>query len=77
MTDIVEAQFSSVQEVFFSFFWFLVFEWTVDLAGLKLQTLPFLWWAAAETSVEVTLVLSELLWSVPTPAWFKVSLCRI
>ena len=50
---------------------FLVFEWVVNMAGLKLQTLSFLWWAAAEISVEVILVLSELLWSVPMPAWFR------
>lgn len=40
---------------------FLVFEWVVNLPGLKLQALSFLRWVAAEISVEVILVLSELL----------------
>lgn len=39
---------------------FLGFEWVVNLPGLKLQSLSFLWWAAAEIPVEVILLLSEL-----------------
>lgn len=44
------------------FFFFLVFEWVVNLAGLQLQTRSFLWWATAENFMEVILVPSEFLW---------------